>query len=322
MKAAVLHRLGTAPKYEDYPDPVPENKEQVLITVKAASIKQLDKLKASGKHYTSNPTLPFIVGFDGAGILADGTRVYAPGITGMMAEKALIDKNKWVPLPDNIDFKTAAALPNMLMGSDMALLYRAGIKRGDVILINGATGVTGQVATQIARLHGASKVIVTGRNPESLQELKELGADEVVSLLQGDDLFIRQLTIIQDATPIDIVLDYTWGHPMELIFSVLGSSVIHPVKIVSVGEMAGAAITLSSGFLRSHPIEILGSGIGSITPEQITSYMKEVLPSLFELAADGKIKLHIEPVRLKDIEEAWQKKYPSGVRAVIEMEEE
>lgn len=321
MKAAILQQFGKAPQYGDFPDPVPGNEQQIVMTVKAASIKQLDKAKASGNHYTSNASLPAVVGFDGAGVLDDGRRVYAMGLTGMLAEKALIDKDKWVPLPDNIDFKLAAALPNMLLGSDMALLYRGGIKRGDVILINGATGVTGMVATQVARLHGASKVIVTGRNPDSLRQLKELGADETISLKQDDELFVSQLTAIQNATPIDIVLDYIWGHPIELILSALGgASVVHPVKIVSVGEMAGATIALSGSSLRSHPIEILGSGFGSMTPEQVQIYMKDVLPSIFNMASEGKIKIDIESASLKDVEEAWIKKYPSGVRVVVEME--
>lgn len=320
MKAAILQQFGKAPQYGDFPEPVPENEQQIVMTVKAASIKQLDKAKASGNHYTSNVLLPAVVGFDGAGVLDDGRRVYAMGLTGMLAEKALIDKDKWVPLPDNIDFKLAAALPNMLLGSDMALLYRGGIKRGDVILINGATGVTGMVATQVARLHGASKVIVTGRNPDSLRQLKELGADETISLKQDDELFVSQLTAIQNATPIDIVLDYIWGHPIELILSALGgASVVHPVKIVSVGEMAGATIALSGSSLRSHPIEILGSGFGSMTPEQVQIYMKDVLPSIFNMASEGKIKIDIESASLKDVEEAWTKKYPSGVRVVVEM---
>lgn len=320
MKAAILQQFGKTPQYGDFPEPVPENEQQIVMTVKAASIKQQDKAKASGNHYTSNASLPAVVGFDGAGVLDDGRRVYAMGLTGMLAEKALIDKDKWVPLPDNIDFKLAAALPNMLLGSDMALLYRGGIKRGDVILINGATGVTGMVATQVARLHGASKVIVTGRNPDSLRQLKELGADETISLKQDDELFVSQLTAIQNATPIDIVLDYIWGHPIELILSALGgASVVHPVKIVSVGEMAGATIALSGSSLRSHPIEILGSGFGSMTPEQVQIYMKDVLPSIFNMASEGKIKIDIESASLKDVEEAWTKKYPSGVRVVVEM---
>jgi len=186
MKAAVLHQLGSVPEYEDFPDPNP-TQEQLLITVKAASIKNLDKARASGKHYASYITLPAVVGIDGVGVLENGTRIYAQGITGMIAEKALIAKNRYTVLPQNIDDATAAALPNAAMGAALALRYRAEIKKGNVVLINGATGVTGQLAIQMAKYYGASKVIATGRNMEMLEKLTELGADEIISLRQDDN---------------------------------------------------------------------------------------------------------------------------------------
>src|ERR1700694_607844 len=100
MKAAVLHQLGKAPKYEDFPEPVANKEDQILINVKAASVKNLDKGRASGAHYASHKNLPEVVGVDGVGVLEDGARVYATGITGMLAQKALINKNKYTLLPD------------------------------------------------------------------------------------------------------------------------------------------------------------------------------------------------------------------------------
>ncbi|WP_306350179.1 quinone oxidoreductase family protein [Flavobacterium sp. '19STA2R22 D10 B1'] len=317
MKAAILHTLGTNPKFENFETPEPQQENQVLITVKASSLKQLDKSKASGKHYTKYPYFPIAVGVDGTGILEDGTRIYASGLTGMFAEKALVEKDHWTILPDGIDFETAAALPNALIGSDMALLYRAEIKKGDVILINGATGVTGKIAVQMARYRGASKVIVTGRNAKILEELKELGADEVISLQDSYNSIIEQLTIIHNTNPIDIVLDYLWGHPMELILTAFKNTTPRKIKIVTVGEMAGATISLTSSQLRSMPIELLGSGIGSISRETFAIYMKDILPSLFQLVADGILKIDIETVELKDIEMVWSKNDLPGKRTVV-----
>ncbi len=319
MKAAVLHKSGTIPKYEEFSVPTPENEEQVLLTVKASSIKQLDKLKVSGKHYTSFPSFPTTVGVDGAGILENGKRVYATGITGMIAEKALIKKDNWTELPDSLDFETAAALPNALIGSDMALLYRAKIKTGEVLLINGATGITGKIAVQAAKYRGASKIIVTGRDAESLQYLKELGADETISLKDNDETIINRLTELYKQTPFDIILDYIWGHPAELILSSLKEMKSHPVRIVTIGEMAGATIPLPSSLLRSKPIEILGSGIGSLRQEDFSHYTSTVLPEMFQLAAKGKLKIDIETVELKDIEAAWQKNSDSRKRTVVKI---
>jgi NADPH:quinone reductase-like Zn-dependent oxidoreductase len=323
MKAAVLHRLGQSPKYEDYPDPIPENEDQILINVKAASVKNLDKGRASGAHYASYTKLPEIVGIDGVGILADGTRVYAQGITGMIAERALVNKNKIVRLPDHIDDATAAALPNAVMGAALALRYRAAMQAGETVLINGATGVTGMVAVQIARHYGAKKIIATGRNPESLKKLTLLGADQIISLGQDDDTIIRELKQAHSGSPVNIVIDYTWGHPAELILTSLKGGGVHTVtarvRYVTVGGMAGDHIQLSSGILRSSAIEILGSGLGSLPAEAFKKMNTEVLPEMLQLAADGRLLIETEIAGLKDIETAWDKNIPTGKRLVIMM---
>ncbi|GAB3556216.1 quinone oxidoreductase family protein [Spirosoma fluminis] len=321
MKAAVLHQLGTLPVYEDFADPTPQNADQLVMNVKAASIKNLDKARASGKHYASYSSLPAVVGFDGVGILDDGTRVYAQGLTGTIAEKAVIAGKGYVKLPDTLDDVTAAALPNAVMGAALALRFRANIQANAVVLINGATGVTGMVAVQLAKHYGASKVIATGRNQESLEKLKTLGADEIISLHQDDDAFSGQLRAIHADTPIDIVIDYLWGHPITLIINTLkeGSpnTVAHPIRIVAVGSMAGEHIDVASGTLRSSAIELLGSGLGSISKQQMHEYTTDMLPEMFQLAADGKLVIDTELTTLSAIETAWQQAVAPGKRLVV-----
>ena len=321
MKAAVLHKLGYAPVYDNYADPIPENDDQLLMTVKAASVKNLDKGRASGRHYASYTHLPVVVGIDGVGFLQDGTRVYAQGITGMIAEKALVDKNRYVVLPDKIDIATAAALPNAILGAAMALRYRASIQKGDTILINGATGVTGQLAVQVAKHYGASRIIVTGRNAAALQKLKTFGADVVISLHNDDETIINKIKEEHAISPINIVIDYLWGHPIELVMNALKGGGIHAftstVKIVTVGSMAGDPIQLSSAILRSSAIEILGSGIGSISKEAMHQFRVEVLPEMFQLAADGLLHIETETAELKNIETVWHKETAPGKRLVV-----
>jgi NADPH:quinone reductase-like Zn-dependent oxidoreductase len=321
MKAAVLDQLGSTPVFKEFPDPVIHNDEQLLITVKAASIKNLDKLRASGKHYASYTELPAIVGIDGVGMLEDGTRVYAQGITGMIATKALIPKNRYTPLPDHLDDITAAALPNAVIGATMALKYRGGMEKGKVVLVNGATGVTGQIAVQVAKHYGASLLIATGRNAASLEKLKGLGADIVISLKEDDADIIKQLKAIHATTPIDIVIDYLWGHPIELIIAAMKGGGLHTfttkVRIVTVGGMAGEHINIASSTLRSSAIELLGSGLGSLSKAELDQFDTEILPEMFQLAADGhlKIETHVEP--LENIEVAWNMDIAAGKRLVI-----
>ena len=241
----------------------------------------------------------------------------------MIAEKALISKNGYTILPDAIDDITAAALPNAIMGAALALKYRAEIKAGDTVLINGATGVTGQAAIQIAKYYGAKKVIATGRNPESLNLLLNLGADEVISLKDDDDKITSRLKEIHSSTPISSVIDYTWGHPAEIILNALKGGGLHnitsKVRFVTVGSMAGEEIRVTSNLLRSTAIEILGSGFGSIPADVMQKLPSEILPEMLQLAANGKLKIETVTADLKDVETAWHQHVPAGKRLVIVM---
>ncbi|MGA7721140.1 MAG: zinc-binding alcohol dehydrogenase family protein [Ignavibacteriaceae bacterium] len=320
MKAAVLNQLGSSPVYENVPDPIPKNDEQILISVEAVALKNFDKLRAEEGNYISYSELPVIVGSDGVGILEDGTRIYAQGITGMMAKKALITKNRYTILPDGIDIAVAAALPNAAIGSAMALQSRGKFKSGNVVMINGATGVTGQMAVQLAKHYGASKIIATGRNEKLLQKLKTLGADEIISLKQDGPSIIQQIKEIHKHSPIDIVIDYLWGEPIELIIQSIRVEGInlspHKVKVVTVGEMAGHNIALNSGDLRSADIELLGSGSGTFLPKELKEFSTKILPEMFALAATGKLKIEIQKEKLENIETVWNNEV-DGKRTVI-----
>ena len=321
MKAAVLYAQEAVPQYVDVPEPVTRNDDEVLVTVKAVAIKHLDKSRAKGTHYSNedNKQEARIIGGDGVCVLPDGTRIYALGADGMMAEKATVEKDRIVRLPAGLDDITAAALPNAVIGAAMALKFRAGIEQGDTVLINGATGFTGRVAVQIARHYGAGKIIATGRNPGSLHELLTLGADETISIEQTDSEFITQLQQIHRATPFNVIIDYLWGHTAEMILASLkGKGTFTPrTRFVSVGAMTGDQIQLSAQVLRSADIQLSGSGLGSWTKQQVHTLLSGILPEMFQLATDGKLKIETVEVGIQDIEKLWDMDVPGGRRLVV-----
>jgi NADPH:quinone reductase-like Zn-dependent oxidoreductase len=323
MKAAVVYKKGEMPKYAEFAEPIPQNENQILLSVKAVAITNLDKGKASGKHYSSenNSENGFVVGSDAIGLLENGTRVYARGITGTMAEKTLIHKNIFVPLPEEISDATAAAMPNAVAGSAMALKFRAGIKPGETVLINGAAGFTGQVAIQIAKHYGAERIIVTARNENMFPMLLELGADEFISLKQDAETIIKKIKEIHLNTPIDIVLDYLWGNTAELILSALkgNGSFTHKTRYINIGSMAGDSIQLSAGLLRSVDLQLSGSGLGSWSRDEVKLLFSEILPEMFLLAAQNKLKVNIEEVNLIDIEKMWNAEVSDGKRLVVKI---
>ena len=323
MKAAVMFDQGDVPQYVEVPDPVVQNENEVLVSVKAVALKHFDRGRAKGTHYSAagNKQEAKIVGGDGVCLLPDGTRVYALGVSGMMAEKAIVERDRVVPLPAGLDDVTAAALPNAVIGAAMALRFRAGIEPGDTVLVNGATGFTGRVAVQIAKHYGAGKVIATGRNPRSLDELLSLGADEVVSVQQGDEEFMSRLRKLHEETSFNVIVDYLWGHTAEMILASLkGRGAFTPrTRFVSVGSMTGDLIQLSAANLRSADLQISGSGLGSWTKGQVVMLFGEILPEMFQLAAEGKLRVGTVAVGIGDIGKLWEMDVEGGRRVVVEI---
>ncbi|GEJ45066.1 zinc-binding alcohol dehydrogenase family protein [Chryseobacterium sp. ON_d1] len=320
MKAAVVFEKGNIPQYTDFPDPEVQGNE-ILVSVKAASVKNLDRARAGGNHYSTDNQehQPAIIGTDGAGYLENGDKVYFFSKKGTVAEKAAADKKMIIPIPEELDFSIAAALPNAVMGSAMALKFKAGLQQGNTVLINGATGITGRIAVQIARLYGAGKIIVTGRNEESLLVLRELGVSEVISLKEEDGDFKQKIKEIHKETPIDIIVDYIWGHSVEMILSALkgDGNFSHKTKLVNVGGMSGDTIQLSSQILRGTDIQISGSGLGSWTKEETMLLFSEIIPGIFQAAVEGKIKMETQDIDIKNIGTVWNSEIQSGKRLVI-----
>jgi len=323
MKAAVLTQLGTAPQYLDIADPIPHGPDEVLVYMKATSIKNIDKLRAKGTHYDKHKPLPTVVGVDGVGMLEDGTRVYTGFTDGVMAEKAIVNRSRCVVLPDHIDDVTAAALPNPALSAWFTLSYRAAIQPGDTVLIMGATGVTGKMAIQLAKYFGAGHIIATGRNQQILDSLKELGADTLISLAQPDENIKAALKAEKAKHPIDIVVDYLWGKPAEIVLELLSghdlNAAPHRTRFVQVGEMAGSTINLKAGLLRSAAIELYGIGGGSVPMEIMKTVPTEILPKLFNMVSEGKLKIETEAVPLANVEAAWERGDRDAKRLVVVM---
>ena len=319
MKAAVLRTLGKPPRFEEFPDPKPSQGE-VIVHVKAASVKNIDRMMANGSHYDSHRELPVVCGTDGVGILDDGTRVFCGGSRppyGMMAERTVVSRTWCLPIPDGVDDVTAAALPNPALSSWLSLVWRAQIKRGETALILGATGVAGKLAIQIAKHLGAGRVVAAGRNEQVLRTLNDLGADATIHLDQPDkeltEAFIREA----GHRPFDVIVDYLWGHPTEVLLGALTGHDLtaesNRTRLVEVGEMAGATIVLPAAALRSSGLELYGGGGGSISPKVIF----DAFPQIWALAASGKLRIDIEQAPLADVETLWQRQDSPGRRLVI-----
>ena len=314
MKAAVVNVLGQAPQYQDFPEPKAEDGE-VLINVRAAGLHPIVKALASGSHYAGKGEVPAVPGVDGVGTLEDGSRVYftfARKPWGSMCERTVAPRGRCLPLQDNIDDVQAAAIANPGMSAWLSINDRAGLVKGESVLILGATGVAGQLAIQVARHLGAKRVVAAGRNLEALASEK---LDGQVSLMQPDDA-IREAFVVEARKGIDVVIDYLWGRPTELLLEALAKgfdpNAGRSTRLVEVGESAGKAISLAGATLRSIDLKLMGSGFGAVPLEGVLG----AIPKLFAMAAAGSLKIAAEPVPLAQVETAWGRK-ESGNRIVF-----
>jgi NADPH2:quinone reductase len=172
MKAAVLHEVGGIPRYEDFPEPVAADGE-VIITVRAVAVENVDRMIAAGTHYASGRylgRLPAIPAFDGIGTLPDGTLVgfgNPRSPYGALAERTVVAENSFAPIADGIDPAVATVLSTAIAG--MSIKTAAGFVPGETVLVQGATGVAGRLTVQVARLLGADRIVATGRDDEQLR---------------------------------------------------------------------------------------------------------------------------------------------------------
>jgi NADPH:quinone reductase-like Zn-dependent oxidoreductase len=307
VNAAVVRSFDAPPSYSTFPDPEPQPGE-VAVTITAAGLHQIVKSLASGAHYGSTGELPFVPGVDGVGRLADGSRVYFGGARdpwGTFAERACAPTAMCIPLPDGLDDAVAAGIANPAMSSWVALSARAKFVAGESVLVLGATGVAGQLAVQIAKRRGARRVIGAGRNPEALESLKALGVDAVISLDQENDALVAAFRGEFGGAGVDVVLDYLWGKPAEAVLQSIAQRGLRTaaprVRYVQIGNMAGATIGLSAAVLRSSGLELLGSGFGSASLDQILAAVAE----FFQAAASKPFQFRVKAAPLKDVEALW-----------------
>jgi NADPH:quinone reductase-like Zn-dependent oxidoreductase len=232
-----------------------------------------------------------------------------------MAQRTVVPRALTFPVPENVDDESAAALPNPGVSAWLSLDYRAKLLRGENVLILGATGVTGKLAVQIARLLGAARVIAAGRNQQALSTLQDLGADATISLALTEtelsEAFLREA----GQSGFQVVIGYVWGRPAEAFLAAITQREFAVIKsetrFVQVGESAAPTITLPAAVLRSTALTILGSA--GIPPRNV---LLKAFQQVMAHAAKGEFQIDTERVPLADIENAWQRDQ-AGRRLVI-----
>jgi NADPH:quinone reductase-like Zn-dependent oxidoreductase len=289
MKAARFHEHGGPGvfRFEEAPDPVP-TVGRAIVRVRACALNHLDLWQRRGLERVTIP-LPHISGADVAGEVVDGgggatpvgTRVMLqPGLScgrcpmcergrdnlcpaydvlgymsdGGYAELVSVPAENLIPIPDQIDFVTAAAFPLTFLTAWHMLLTRANLEEGETVLVLAASSGVGQAAIQIARLHGA-RVFATSA-PEKLDRARALGAEDAFDHYADD--FAKRVRRATDGRGADVVIEHvgeaTWDRSVKAL--------ARGGRLVTCGATTGHRAGLDLRHLFARQLSLLGSYMG------------------------------------------------------------
>jgi NADPH2:quinone reductase len=196
---------------EDTPEP-PAQEHRVRIDVEWAGVSFPDLLQSRGEYQT-RPELPFIPGWEVAGVVREdaagfmaGDKVAAMPVVGGFAETVSVDPSMVFRLPDAFSMRSGAALPLNYLTAHFALVRRGRLRSGEVVLVHGAAGGVGSAACQLALAYGA-RVIAIVSTPEKASLVRSIGVHDVIEP-KGFRDDVRRLT---DGRGVDLVVDPVGG---------------------------------------------------------------------------------------------------------------
>ena len=293
MKAVLFYRHGDAEvlEYSDFPTPEPAAGE-VLVGLKAAALNRLDIWTRQGWPGIKLE-YPHIPGADGAGevaALGEGVTGWSVGdrvvinanlgcgscpaclagwdnrcrdwhllgetVRGTYAEYVCVPALNLYPLPAGFDPRAAAAAGLVFHTAWHSLIRRAGLRPGETVLVVGASGGVNTASIQIAKLAGAT-VLVVGSNAEKLALAGRLGADHLIDRSQEENWsrLVFQLTGRRGA---DVVVDNV-GTTFPLSFRAAAKG----GRILTVGNSGGPKFEIDNRFIFGKHLSIIGSTMGT-----------------------------------------------------------
>jgi NADPH2:quinone reductase len=294
MKAIVCNNFGPIRniEYKDVDEPnLDEN--SILIKVSSVGVNFPDGLLVQGK-YQLKPETPFIPGMEVAGEViglgsketdfAVGDRIAALSQLNGYAEKAVVKTSSTFKIPENMSYDDACALLCAYGTSHYALKQRGKLKKGETLVVLGASGSTGIAAIQIGKIIGA-KVIAVASNSEKQKIAKENGAD----LSIGYDNLKEKLKEISGGKGIDVIFDPVGGDT----FDTIARTMARKGRLLVIGFASGSIPKLAVNLALVKEFSVVGVFWGAFTRAEPDEYKLNMI-ELFDWYQKGFLKPLIE----------------------------
>jgi NADPH2:quinone reductase len=278
MRALRLETPGAAPVMRDLPRPAPGPGE-VLVRIAAAGLNFADLLMIDGT-YQEMPEPPFTLGLELAGTVeslgpdaagpSPGTRVAIHAGHGALAEYGVFPTARCLPIPDAMPFEHAAGFQIAYGTSHLALARRAGLQRGETLLVLGAGGGVGLTAVELGALMGA-RVIACARGAEKLEAARRAGAHV---LLDSGTADIRDAVRAEGGA--DVVFDAVGGDQFRAALRATNPE----GRILLIGFASGRLPDLPANHLLVKNVTVIGfywGGYMAFRPEALSESLATLL---------------------------------------------
>ena len=255
---------------------------EVLIEVKSAGINFADTMRRRNRYLTRQP-LPFTPGSEVAGVVrevgegveevSEGDRVVTLIGTGGYVEFVVAPAETLIPIPDDLAFDEAAAVPLQGLTAYHTIKTSGALREGESVLVHAAAGGVGTLAVQTAKLLGAGTVIATASSREKLDLARSLGADVAIDYTEDDwPERVREATEGKGA---DVILEMVGGDFPEKnlqCLNVFGRMVVY-------GAASGERGTIPPETLMKKCHSVVGFWLVPFTsrPDLLVPSLREVL---------------------------------------------
>ena len=298
MRAVICHASG-GPEglvMDDLPAPN-TGPGQVMIDVHAAGVNFADILMIAGQ-YQEKPGLPFVPGLEVAGtVRASGPgvkrlgprqRVMAVLDHGGFAEQAVAREADVFPIPDEMDFATAAGFPSAYGTAYGALRWRADMRPGELLLVTGAAGGVGLSAVEVGKALGAT-VIAGASGVDKLALAAARGADHVIDY-RVEDLRARLKDIAQKLgkSGVEVAFDPVGGDTFDTLFRALAWG----GRVVVIGFAGGRVQQIPANLLLVKNASALGFWWGSYR-RHASELLAPAFAELIGWWSQGLLKPHV-----------------------------
>ncbi|MDX6324961.1 MAG: hypothetical protein QOK15_1315 [Nocardioidaceae bacterium] len=293
MRAVIVQEPGgpEALTLGEVPDPEPAAGEVVLDVV-ASAVNRADLLQRQG-HYPPPAGASEIIGLECSGTVASlgedvegwevGDPVCALLSGGGYAEKVRVPAGQLMPVPDDVDLETAAALPEVACTVWSNVFMLAHLRPEETLLVHGGAGGIGSFAIQLAHALGCT-VATTAGSSEKLEVCRSLGADIVVNYRDED--FVERVRAGTDGRGADVVLDNMGATYLGRNVDVLAPE----GRLVVIGMQGGVTGELDLGTLMRKRGAVLATTLRSRPVEQKAAICAAVVENVWPLVAAGEVQ--------------------------------